>query len=339
MPTISPFITSPSRIPPEDRPPLNRAGTQIPTLPSRTIILPTILDPVTSVLGRTTSKEVSTVPLPSQPSQSSDLPASSDAGISGNPQAVVETSPSSPTGVAPATTQGQGSTVNPGRTVISPSPPPSSTGARNVPQENTSTHGPTVAQGSSAKHASSATQGSSISQAIGTESPRMPAPSSPSTASGHPSPVSNLHRSKLPTGAILGLVLSLSLAVGLISLYIAARLRRRRTLAASESQTVSPFMRLLSSSDLPRTGANQLRLQYLEKELNAAQTKMQEIRSQGTGGTPIGPPVEEAADTERVRIRDEEIAVLRGRISELEAQMRSPWALGLSDEPPPGYTA
>lgn len=41
------------------------------------------------------------------------------------------------------------------------------------------------------------------------------------------------------------------------------------------------------------------------------------------------------AQLEASRQRNE---LLAARIRELEEQMHSPWALGLSDEPPPGYT-
>jgi hypothetical protein len=41
-------------------------------------------------------------------------------------------------------------------------------------------------------------------------------------------------------------------------------------------------------------------------------------------------------DLERSRQQNDE---LQSRIAELEAQLQSAWALGLSNEPPPGYVA
>lgn len=43
-----------------------------------------------------------------------------------------------------------------------------------------------------------------------------------------------------------------------------------------------------------------------------------------------------ALDLERSRQMNGE---LQSRIAELEAQLQSAWALGLSDDPPPGYVA
>jgi hypothetical protein len=88
------------------------------------------------------------------------------------------------------------------------------------------------------------------------------------------------------------------------------------------------------------------RRQYLENELRTAREKMQNL-----GGVTAKRPggirrliamrkkgmemedLEGQLDTSR-----DQNAILGARIAELEAQMHSRWALGLSDEPPPGYT-
>jgi small-conductance mechanosensitive channel len=55
-------------------------------------------------------------------------------------------------------------------------------------------------------------------------------------------------------------------------------------------------------------------------------------------------PVDNATDPEASGVKDRledairQIEGLNDRIRELEMQRRSSWALGLSDEPPPGYT-
>ncbi|KAJ7445636.1 hypothetical protein FB451DRAFT_1376112 [Mycena latifolia] len=124
-------------------------------------------------------------------------------------------------------------------------------------------------------------------------------------------------------------------------LFFAVRRRRwrRRRHDAAAARTVSPFMRLISPSDAARNDASRVRLQYLEEELSAAQTEIQEIRDHNTEGQPpaaeeVGPETETESDGER-----NEVSLLMARIHELETQMSSAWALGLSEDAPPGYTA
>ncbi|KAJ7763237.1 hypothetical protein DFH07DRAFT_1059404 [Mycena maculata] len=92
------------------------------------------------------------------------------------------------------------------------------------------------------------------------------------------------------------------------------------------------------------------RRQYLESELRRTQEQMLDIDSLATRGSPatarmslatmLGSPIgdssqEMAALLKAARDRN---AALTARIEALESQMQSSWALGLSDEAPPGYT-
>lgn len=89
-----------------------------------------------------------------------------------------------------------------------------------------------------------------------------------------------------------------------------------------------------------RTDASRMRLQYVEKELRTARTKMQEIGAQETARLPSPGPADIAAVAEREDGEMlNEILSLCTRILELEAQRESAWTLGLSDDAPPGYTA
>ncbi|KAJ7445632.1 hypothetical protein FB451DRAFT_1538308 [Mycena latifolia] len=143
--------------------------------------------------------------------------------------------------------------------------------------------------------------------------------------------------SALPTGAIIGLALSLTLIIGLSLFFAVRRCRWRQRHAAAEAHTVSPFMRLISPSDAARNDASRVRLQYLEKELRATQTKMQEVRDHSAQHqAPADVRLETETESEGMR---NEMSLLRARIRELETQMRSAWAQGLSDYAPPGYTA
>jgi hypothetical protein len=116
----------------------------------------------------------------------------------------------------------------------------------------------------------------------------------------------------------------LGITVVVISIVLLAihlrRRRRNRRYTDVESRRVSPFVRLRSGT--PVGGPEILpdiagaRLWYLEKQIRTA-------RASSRDGLHT----------------DEEVAALNARIRELEAQMGSAWALGLTDDPPPGYTA
>lgn len=110
-----------------------------------------------------------------------------------------------------------------------------------------------------------------------------------------------------------------------------------------------------------RNSNGTLRQQYLENELRAAHQKLVDIEElerttvAAVAATQITGPrrVLRLLSTRRTstvgsnRSQDlvsqleaakERNEMMAARIQELEAQMQSAWALGLSDEPPPGYT-
>ncbi|KAJ7898598.1 hypothetical protein B0H14DRAFT_3424394 [Mycena olivaceomarginata] len=106
--------------------------------------------------------------------------------------------------------------------------------------------------------------------------------------------------------------------------------------------------------------ASTVRRQYLERELRAAQEKIIDINDLERHNFPLSGTVPTSrserirrlfpvrgnstrrnsqqvprSELDAARQRNEE---LLARIRDLEAQMESAWALGLSDEPPPGYS-
>jgi hypothetical protein len=106
--------------------------------------------------------------------------------------------------------------------------------------------------------------------------------------------------------------------------------------------------------------ASTVRRQYLERELRAAQEKIIDINDLERHNSPLSGTVPTSrserirrlfpvrgnstrrnsqqvprSELDAARQRNEE---LLARIRDLEAQMESAWALGLSDEPPPGYS-
>jgi hypothetical protein len=124
---------------------------------------------------------------------------------------------------------------------------------------------------------------------------------------------------------------------------------------------VSPFENLasgtstnLSTPSEIQTDASAARLQYLEKELCGARAEMVEIGSStqiverkvpdDAGGSAEEPTAEgsipeRASSNYQQSGADGWTAALLARIRELESQIRGTRASGLSDEPPPGYTA
>ncbi|KAJ7611231.1 hypothetical protein FB45DRAFT_875435 [Roridomyces roridus] len=172
---------------------------------------------------------------------------------------------------------------------------------------------------------------------------------------------------KLQTGAIaaiaVGIVSILLLTLGLLLGY-----RRRRTHSrdAAADKRVDLFEQLqdddttLAAEALhpypilypdiaPVAGREAVedrtkaRRAYLQNELRAAQEKIAHIQSQSTQvhaprtlvrfGTGRG----SQGESETVAQLREQNATYEARIRQLEAEMMSPWALGLSDELPPGY--
>ncbi|KAJ7143003.1 hypothetical protein C8R44DRAFT_726290 [Mycena epipterygia] len=144
------------------------------------------------------------------------------------------------------------------------------------------------------------------------------------------------------------------------------RRRQRRTGAAAltinrQATNVSPFTLLNSQIDVPnnsssaapadadgrRTSASTLRRQHLENQLRTAREEMADIASTDAAvPPPLGPrrflrlmSTRSTSQRESGGGQDltSQLEAARARIHELEAHMNSEWALGLSDEPPPGH--
>ncbi|KAJ7477939.1 hypothetical protein B0H11DRAFT_2281164 [Mycena galericulata] len=170
-------------------------------------------------------------------------------------------------------------------------------------------------------------------------------------------------RSTLPIGVIVGIVLGFcvitSLAVVLLWLR-RRRHRRRQHEYADVLTTPYPILFPDIATTIPSNMAEnsdvrsvtKLRQQYLQNELRAAQEKITHIQnleqrvSSARGSAPRriirlfsarnGAHTGFESDAmARLRAQNETFAA---RIRELETQMESPWALGISDEPPPGYS-
>ncbi|KAJ7624572.1 hypothetical protein FB45DRAFT_1005477 [Roridomyces roridus] len=190
-------------------------------------------------------------------------------------------------------------------------------------------------------------------------------PSTSQTSSNHP----GNHTISVEdiVGILLGVIALVLLALTL--LILRGRYRRRKN--SGDPTPVTPFqederIRVEAlphpypvlypdtpiSSDEHETTVTKVRRQYLENEIHAAREKIQHIqtiperewpssfvsllRARSTSG---GREAESAASDSAtvVRLREQN-EIFQTRIRELEAQMTSPWALGLSDEPPPGYS-
>ncbi|KAF7364894.1 hypothetical protein MVEN_00359900 [Mycena venus] len=169
-------------------------------------------------------------------------------------------------------------------------------------------------------------------------------------------------RKTLPTGAIVGIVIPIcSLVLGGVLLLVLLRRRRRRRRQNADLTTPYPvhvFSTSVSTHSYPTANRSapsisKVRRQYLQNELRATQEKIVEIQHldrDGSTGVPqastpnanqvptrggSNPGTESVEAISELRERNE---ALTARIRELEAHMESPWALGLSDEPPPGYS-
>ncbi|KAJ7438663.1 hypothetical protein B0H11DRAFT_2254476 [Mycena galericulata] len=208
---------------------------------------------------------------------------------------------------------------------------------------------------------SSALSSSSVSSVSAVESTNTPA------ATGT-QPILPAARSTLPTGAVIGIILGtfsiLSLAILLVWLRRRHQLRQQNTYANDMSASTPnpypvffpdlssaiPINHIDTTDNSDARSITKVRREYLRNELRAAQEKIIHIqnlerrpsstrgagrimrllsgrRASGAGGLPD--LVSELRDKNEM---------LTARIHELETQMESPWALGLSDEPPPGYT-
>jgi hypothetical protein len=161
-------------------------------------------------------------------------------------------------------------------------------------------------------------------------------------------------RDALTANAIGGVSVAI-VAVVIAIIFLVIRLRRRRQDRRDtdvETRMVSPFVRLTSGTLVgsPEIAADSpgARLRYLEKEIRTTRARMVEIDARTrVREQPAKPPalvadvaaVESSSNGAPATDPDGEVAALRARIRELETQSHGAWALGLSDDPPPGCMA
>ncbi|KAJ7608260.1 hypothetical protein FB45DRAFT_1067617 [Roridomyces roridus] len=81
-----------------------------------------------------------------------------------------------------------------------------------------------------------------------------------------------------------------------------------------------------------------VRQDYLRNELQAAQEKIIHLRNQQRFSNRLRSLLAPSATSETVVRLREQLVIQETQMRELRAQLSSPWALGLLDEPPPGYS-
>ncbi|KAJ7083548.1 hypothetical protein C8R44DRAFT_822358 [Mycena epipterygia] len=191
---------------------------------------------------------------------------------------------------------------------------------------------------------------------------------SPSPTSKTTSPAEG--SKSLRTWKILASVLPVSIVLLLVFLWVWIRRRRSRRLRYSEASLgdamPTPFLNAypipsVVGSETHTITASSVRRHYLDRELRAAQEKIVDIAdlerrqtsmpdvaqkfgagsilrvltTRGRSRMSTNSKHAPMSELDMARRRNDE---LMERIRELETQMNSAWALGLSDEPPPGYT-
>ncbi|KAJ7708284.1 hypothetical protein B0H17DRAFT_1191759 [Mycena rosella] len=189
----------------------------------------------------------------------------------------------------------------------------------------------------------------------------------------HPSNSDHPLADRLPVGAIIGIVVALCSMIAAAALFLWLRRRRFRQQRGvhTDFSTPTPFsipspangIFRATTAKSPHIGnatsgsdtrsVSTARRQYLRNELRTTQEKIVDIQdSERRSATPTAsqttPNLLLRVFSNRTPNRlsgsvgdPELIARLRemtARVHELEAQMQSPWAMGLSDEPPPGYS-
>ncbi|KAJ7110941.1 hypothetical protein C8R44DRAFT_742716 [Mycena epipterygia] len=151
-------------------------------------------------------------------------------------------------------------------------------------------------------------------------------------------------RNTVPTEALIGIVIGICSMVSLAVFLLWLKRRRRQEPQEAYADVVTaPYPILFadiaaaipsasnSADNSDARSITKVRQQYLRNELLAAQEKIIHIQNlEGLRG---------ASDTGSGS-RDPEMVIreMAARIRELEAELESPWARGLSDEPPPGYS-
>ncbi|KAJ7852786.1 hypothetical protein B0H14DRAFT_2759332 [Mycena olivaceomarginata] len=205
----------------------------------------------------------------------------------------------------------------------------------------------------SASRASALSAATSNNTPTGTSIPANQTSQSTSTTKSSPSV-------GLIVGLTLGIVAILIILVLFAFLYFRKQRRRRRALdphshididpaygADSLAPKIEPFMpapstRVSRSETLTTTTgsskAAQARQEYLRNQMREVQWQLQ---AQGAASPSVTSRSEAPSGSEvdsvglaQARLQNE---ALQQRIQALEEQLQSQWALGLSDEPPPGY--
>ncbi|KAJ7613371.1 hypothetical protein FB45DRAFT_938199 [Roridomyces roridus] len=119
------------------------------------------------------------------------------------------------------------------------------------------------------------------------------------------------------------------------------------TVAVIPPDTASPAEKIASGDPETRHSSigdsSTLRRQYLENELRRVQEQIVDVDRLTISSSRMSlaaPGENEVRDLEELlKVARDRNAMLMRRIDELERQMQSAWALGLSDEPPPGYSS
>ncbi|KAJ6581111.1 hypothetical protein B0H19DRAFT_492965 [Mycena capillaripes] len=212
--------------------------------------------------------------------------------------------------------------------------------------------------------ASSLSQTSAVSHTgSGTEAPASTASSPTTKTSSKPAPI----------GMIIGIVVAvLAIIAVLVFLFFFLRRRRQRArrlspgiMAETPGAMFHPSLSVTSrsyptgSSTQPdpfitppssntSLASPQQRQQHITNEMRLVRKQMEELRRTGNGASMSSHSAESSAlsptsaasthDSDLERSRQQNDA-LQSRIVQLEAQLQSAWALGLSNEPPPGYVA
>ncbi|KAF8139388.1 hypothetical protein K438DRAFT_712966 [Mycena galopus ATCC 62051] len=210
------------------------------------------------------------------------------------------------------------------------------------------------------------------SPAISSSSPQITGPPSPTILSsssaissisimegtstmGGATPTNNSRESvrghKLPIGAIMGVIIAICLMLVVAALPVWLRRRRRRQKNSYTNIVPTPYP-ILSADNSDAQTIIKVRQQFLRNELRAAQEQIIQIQNlqreassqRGRAGSSLrllssrrAASTGSESRTAAILRLQERNEMLTARIRELEAGLQSPWALGLSDEPPPGY--
>ncbi|KAJ7339911.1 hypothetical protein DFH08DRAFT_1082438 [Mycena albidolilacea] len=122
--------------------------------------------------------------------------------------------------------------------------------------------------------------------------------------------------------------------IALLWLFVRRRRLSRRSAACPEKATISESRAVRIHSSMRSTRTSAIRRQYIQQELRVVQEQFVDIDELERMHASSTEDIRSQLDGARERNNQ-----LLTRIHELEAQLESAWALGLSDEPPPGYSA